>query len=138
LPGQPARASDEARYVAVTELLLLIGVVDERDDRGKFVPGNLDLSAQFLLLHHHHRFGTAPHGGRKIEGIHRIIHVFGAETPRRPWPGYGQDMARIWPGYGQDCRKWNNDQYLPEDRQDEKRPNDVTGDGSPPGNPGFC
>ncbi|MGR3721234.1 MAG: hypothetical protein ACU0BG_14600, partial [Paracoccus sp. (in: a-proteobacteria)] len=56
----------------------------------------------------------------------------------RIWPGYGQDMARIWPGYGQDFRKWNSDQYLPENRQDEKRPNDVTGDGLTPVTPVFA
>ncbi|MCS5603045.1 MAG: hypothetical protein NZ734_12725 [Paracoccus sp.] len=56
----------------------------------------------------------------------------------KPRDDPGQDMARIWPGYGQDFRKWNSDQYLPENRQDEKRPNDVTGDGLTPVTPVFA
>lgn len=49
---------------------------------GQVLPGELDLMADFMLLHGDHRHGPPPHLAKELEGIHHRLHRRRAQLGR--------------------------------------------------------
>jgi hypothetical protein len=76
------QASQRRRDVRLGKFPLLLWVLDEGEDVGELLTGEVDLLADQRLLHEDHGLGSAPHAGDEVERIDLARRELDVKRPR--------------------------------------------------------